>query len=222
MRNNVVLSFVTLLQTESMRHENRRAAFRAWMDANGLKPADVARRSGIKPTTIYSYLAGKSQSLMGTREQIIADAFSTTVESIFTSRSEMRRDVGVWGKIGARAEVYPLTDYTETPMYEVALPPWVDPDQEYVAFEIEGLSMPPASPGFVVFFRKAEVDPDLLLNSACLVDLTDGRRLFKTLRRGYAPGRYNLESWDGSALIEDVSIVRALPFAGLTPGRQAR
>lgn len=205
-----------------MKHEIRRQAFREWMEANDLSAADVARRATIPPTTIYSYLDGKSQSLKGTTEQKIAEAFNVPVEVLFTPRSDLKREVGVWGKIGARADVYPLSDYTEAPMYEVALPPGVDPDEEYVAFEIEGFSMPPAEPGWIVIFRKVELPVEELVNSPCLVDLADGRRLFKRVRRGYTPGRYNLESWDGSALIEDTEVLRALPFASLTPGRRAR
>jgi hypothetical protein len=221
-RNPVVLNFVAFRQTQRMSIENRREAFKAWMDAMELTPAEVARRAAIPPTTLYSYLDGKSQSLKGATEQKIADAFGVPVEVLFTSRSDLKREVGVWGKIGARADIYPLSDYTEAPMYEVALPPGIDPDKEYVAFEIEGFSMPPAEPGWVVIFRRAELPIDELIGSACLVDLADGRRLFKRIRRGYTPAHYNLESWDGSAPIEDVEIVRALPFASLTPGRKAR
>lgn len=192
------------------------------MAANDLSPAEVARKATIPPTTIYSYLDGKSRSLRGDTEQKIASAFGVPVEMLFTSGQGLSREVGVWGKIGARADIFPLSDYTNDPMYEVALPPGIDPDEEYVAFEIEGFSMPPAEPGWLVVFRKIECTPEDLINSACLVDTADGRRLFKRLRRGYRPGLYNLESWDGSPLIEDVEVVGALPFAALTPGRTAR
>lgn len=187
-----------------------------------LTAADVARRASIPPTTLYSYLDGKSQSLKGSTEQKIAAAFGVPVEVLFTSQQGLKREVGVWGKIGARADIYPLSDYTDAPMYEVELPPGIDPDKEYVAFEIEGFSMPPAEPGWVVVFRRVEIPVEELIGSPCLVDLSDGRRLFKRIRRGYSPGNYNLESWDGSALIEDVQIIRALPFAALSPGRKAR
>ncbi len=44
----------------------RREAFSAWVQANGLTVADVARRRRRVPqTTLYSYVAGKSQSLKG-------------------------------------------------------------------------------------------------------------------------------------------------------------
>ena len=202
--------------------ESRRAAFNAWVQANGPTIADVARRAGVPQTTLYSYASGKSQSLKGITQEKVATAYRVRVEDLFSGASSTQPEIGVWGKIGARAEIYPLSDFTSDPMYQVQLPATLDMEEEYVAFEIEGYSMPPAEPGWLVVFRKSEVTPDDLLNAPCLVDTADGRRLFKRLRKGYTPGRYNLESWDGSPIMEDVEITTVLPFAALTPGRKAR
>lgn len=202
--------------------ESRRAAFNAWVRENGPTIADVARRAEVPQTTLYSYASGKSQSLKGITQEKIASAYRVRVEDLFSGASSSQPEIGVWGKIGARAEIYPLSDFMSDPMYQVQLPATLDPEEEYVAFEIEGYSMPPAEPGWLVVFRRTEVTPDDLLNAPCLVDTADGRRLFKRLRKGYAAGRYNLESWDGSPVIEDVEIAAVLPFAALTPGRKAR
>ena len=202
--------------------DSRRTAFNAWVAEHGPTVADVARRAGVPQTTLYSYASGKSQSLKGITQEKIASAYRVRVEDLFGDSRRTQPEVGVWGKIGARAEIYPLTDYISDPMYQVQLPATLDPEEEYVAFEIEGYSMPPAEPGWLVVFRKIEVTPDDLLNAPCLVDTKDGRRLFKRLRKGYAPGRYNLESWDGSPVIEDIEVLAVLPFAALTPGRRAR
>jgi transcriptional regulator with XRE-family HTH domain len=202
--------------------ESRRRAFFSTLQDRGLTVAELARRSGIPPSTLYSYRDGKAQSLNGINQEKIASALNMTVDELFREAPQSTREIGVWGKIGARAEVYPLSDYASAPMYEVALPPTLDPGEEYVAFEIEGFSMPPAEPGWVVLFRKIEARPEDLINSPVLVDTKDGRRLFKRLRRGYEDGLYNLESWDGSPLMENVEITTVLPFAALTPGRKAR
>jgi lambda repressor-like predicted transcriptional regulator len=202
--------------------ESRRHAFFAKLRERGLTIAALSRLSGIPATTLYSYRDGKGQSLTGINQEKIASALQSTVDDLFREVAHSVREVGVWGKIGARAEVYPLSDYASTPMYEVALPATLDPSEEYVAFEIEGFSMPPAEPGWVVLFRKVEALPEDLINSPVLVDTKDGRRLFKRLRRGYSDGLWNLESWDGSPLIENVEITTVLPFAALTPGRKAR
>lgn len=202
--------------------DTRRQNFKQWMAANGLKPAAVARTSGVPRTTIYSYLDGTSSSLLGTTEARIAQAFGATVEQLFGSKGSLRSEVGVWGKIGAGADIFPMSDFASTPMYEVELPATLSPEEDYVAFEIDGFSMPPAEPGWLVVFRNVEVTPQDLINSPCMVDTADGRRLFKRLRPGYQPGRFNLESWDGSPLMVDVEVLRVLPFAALTPGRKAR
>jgi transcriptional regulator with XRE-family HTH domain len=202
--------------------ESRRAAFNTWVAQHGPTVADVARRAGVPQTTLYSYASGKSQSLKGITQEKIASAYRVSVEDLFGAARPPDPEIGVWGKIGARAEIYPLSDYTSDPMYQVELPATLNAEEDYVAFEIEGYSMPPAEPGWLVVFRKIEVTPEDLLNAPCLVDTTDGKRLFKRLRKGYAPGRYNLESWDGSPVIEDVQVLRVLPFAALTPGRRAR
>jgi len=202
--------------------DSRRTAFNAWVREHGPTIADVARRAGVPQTTLYSYASGKSQSLKGITQEKIASAYRVRVDDLFGGETGARPDVGVWGKIGARAEIYPLTDYMSDPMYQVDLPAALSPEEDYVAFEIEGYSMPPAEPGWLVVFRKIETTPEDLLNSPCLVDTKDGRRLFKRLRKGYTPGRYNLESWDGSPMIEDVEVASVLPLAALTPGRRTR
>lgn len=202
--------------------EDRRRAFLSRLSALEMTVAQVARLSGVPATTLYSYKDGKARSLSGINQEKIASALQLSVDDLFRSAPHSIRAVGVWGKVGARAEVYPLSDYANAPMYEVALPPTLDPGEEYVAFEIEGFSMPPAEPGWVVLFRKVEAQPEDLINTPVLVDTKDGRRLFKRLRKGYAPGLYNLESWDGSPLMENVEITTVLPFAALTPGRRAR
>lgn len=206
----------------SGRLDQRRENFLRWIEAQGTTIADVSRKADVPRTTLYGYARGDAQTLKGMNEQKIAEAYNTTIERIFSGNLSLGT-VGVFGKIGARADVYPVDeDHRNSPMYEVPIPPGVNPDGEYVAFEIDGFSMPPAEPGWLILFRNAPVTPEDLVNAPCLVDLADGRRLFKRLRRGYTAGRYNLESWDGSALIEDVEVIGALPFASMTPGRSAR
>jgi hypothetical protein len=192
------------------------------MKTRGLTVAQIVRDTDCPGSTLYSYLDGKSASMKGTTQERITAHYGVTAEALFGGGGGPKQEVGVWGKIGAGAEVYPLTDYDSVPMYEIALPSFLDPQQEFVGFEIDGFSMPPAQPGFVVIFRKVEMATEDLIGFPCLIDTSDGKRLFKMLRRGYAPGLFNLESWDGSDPIEDVKVITALPFAGMSPGRKAR
>lgn len=197
----------------------RRDAFSAWMKRAGLKVADVAKKSGVPASTLYSFVAGKAASFKGTTEARVAAAFNLPVDEIFGEASPSY--VGVRGKVGARAEVYPF-DEDHEPAYQVQLPAGMDARGDYVGFEIEGLSMPPAKPGWVILFKNKSTDPAELIGYPVLVDLEDGRRLFKELRRGYEPGLWNLYSWDGSDPIENVRLLSCLPFAAMIPGRMAR
>ena len=164
---------------------------------------------GVKPVPPWKTIERLAASLQTSPQALLPSDGATA-------------SVGVWGNIGAGAAVFPMSDYSSDPMYEIDLPPTVDPAKQYVGFEIEGFSMPPALPGYIVIFRRAEFSPIDVINSPCMVDTADGRRLWKVLRKGYSPDRYNLESWDGSPLIEDVEVTAALPFAAMTPGRNAR
>jgi transcriptional regulator with XRE-family HTH domain len=109
--------------------ESRRAAFNAWVQEHGPTIADVARRAGVPQTTLYSYASGKSQSLKGITQEKVATAYRVPVENLFSGASPSQPEIGVWGKIGARAEIYPLSDFTSDPMYQVQLPATLDPDR---------------------------------------------------------------------------------------------
>lgn len=199
----------------------RREAFIRWKEANKLSIAAINRASKVPESTIRSYINGQSNSLKGTTQDLITSAYGVTTAEVFGDALPLPK-VGVFGRIGAKADVFPADTDGDDPVYETELPVTLDPAEEYIGFEIDGFSMPPAEPGWVVIFLRKEVALDDLVNFPCMVQLEDGRRLFKRLRRGYAEGRWNLESWDGSPLIEDVLIQHALPFAAMTPGRTAR
>jgi len=197
----------------------RRTAFQKWMKQTGRNVARVARETGVPQTTLYSFVSGKASSLKATTEARVASAYNVAIDDIFGEPSSSW--VGVRGKVGARAEVYPF-DEDHEPAYQVQLPPGVDPRGNYVGFEIEGISMPPARPGWVILFRNQSMEPIELVGYPSLVDREDGRRLFKVIRRGYEPGLWNLESWDGSEPIENVRLVSCLPFAAMVPGKMGR
>lgn len=63
--------------------EQRRAAFRAWMQQEGTNAYRLAKISGVPYTTLKSYERGPTRSLQGQAEAKIARAHNTTVEAIF-------------------------------------------------------------------------------------------------------------------------------------------
>lgn len=111
------------------------------------------------------------------------------------------------GIIGAGQEVFPSNDMDRFIDATIA-----DPDA--AAFEVTGDSMLPlAASGDILFFAPP-IPPTDLVGRECIVELDDGRRLFKRLRRGSRPGLYDLESYNAS-IIEDAHVLRAGRLIGL-------
>lgn len=123
-----------------------------------------------------------------------------------TSADAMPR-IRFCGIIGAGQEVFPSNDIDRYIDAVVA-----DPDA--VAFEVTGDSMLPlAASGDVLFFAPPSPPADLI-GRECIVELVDGRRMFKRLKRGSRPDVFDLESYNAST-IEDVRVIRAGRFLGL-------
>jgi lambda repressor-like predicted transcriptional regulator len=193
--------------------QQRRAALRVFMEARGLSAAGWAKKAGVPASTLQSFLQGRSESLRGQTEQLLAVALGVTVSQMYDS-PEINL-VPVVGRIGAGAIVLPFEGDQEAMDY-VAAPPTIEA-KDVVAYEIEGYSMPPFKPGNRVFARRDDCGiPDDCLQQMCIVKLTDGRQLFKIVRRGYSDGRYNLHSLDGEPPIEDVTLEWAARVVGAT------
>lgn len=213
--------------------DKQRAAFKHALARAGYpSAAAIARVSGVPATTIRSYLNGQGESLSARTEQKISDATGLTLAQLYGEPSApASRKVWVLGFVveggvvtqiepkpasaGLREAASPFHSASAKGLYEVSPPLGLDPDQSYVAYELRGFAMPPAQDRWIVYFlRQDNSDIDTLLGSACVVHLTDGRILFRVIRRGYAPGRYNLEGWGGTDFIEDAQLIRAYPFVG--------
>lgn len=62
---------------------DRRESFKAWMRANDLTTAKVAKKSGVPATTLYDFLKGDTQGLRVETEHKVAKAYRVDVEVIF-------------------------------------------------------------------------------------------------------------------------------------------
>lgn len=167
----------------------RREAFRRFCQAHG-NVAEVARRSGVPPTTLYSYLKGATDSLKGTTEQKVAAAFGVPVTHLFDDAP--RREVAVAYYVGAGSMVHAFAegqgpfDFVEGPE---------DATDATVAAVVRGASMGPWFDGWLVFFDdvRRPVTPDLI-GEICVVGLPDGRVLLKKLQASRTRGLYHLLS----------------------------
>lgn len=70
--------------------------------------------------------------------------------------------------------------------------------------------------GDLVAYGGQAMTPDAAIGQTCIVQLSDGRMLIKTVRRGTAPGLYTLTSTN-AADIEDVQIEWAREFVMRMP-----
>jgi transcriptional regulator with XRE-family HTH domain len=191
---------------------NRRDAFRQFVADRG-SVASIARRSGVPPTTIYSYLDGKSDSLKGTTEEKIAAAFDVPIATLFGG-APTQREVAVAFYVGAGAEVLAMNDgqgpfdYVEAPDYA---------NEATVAARVEGASMGPWFDGWLVFYDdvRSPITPDLH-GEICVVGLDGGRVLLKKVQPARSPGLYHLHS-QFEEPITDVVIRWAAKVTGMRP-----
>jgi len=182
----------------------------------GISQAELARRIGEswdhhKVSRIESGRTG-----LDVRElDPIAAALGVAPEELLISAETAR--VPIVGYVGAGAEVFPIEELPRWEgINEIECPRELNPD-DTEALIVEGDSMLPIEPRSVVFVTRSRPStPDDVLGKLCVVELADGRRLVKQVRRGYQKGRFNLISTN-AAPIEDVEIERAARVRAIIP-----
>lgn len=169
--------------------------------------SEAARALGISIQTYHQHENGR-RPITRAAERYAA-FFRVSLDWLMTGRGEMRtglRSVPVVGLVGAGAAVLPLhIDTAGAGIGEVSFP-----EAEYLAaLEVRGDSQYPRYlDGEVVIYDTRAVSPGQLVNSYAVVDLADGRRLLKMLRRMPSPGRFRLESHN-AAPEDDAEITAA-------------
>jgi len=194
--------------------ELRREALRRFMKARGLNMNKWAKLAGVPETTLRSYLSGRSKSLRGITEKKLATAAETTVSGLYGEDydSPSIKDVWVKGIVGAGAKVTLWgpgmgegEGYSRVP-WPIGIPM----NEDLIAFEIRGDSMPPYSDGDLVYVEVSDAVPGPeIIGKLCVVELDNGDMLVKMVRRGCTTGRYNLHSFDGRPPIEDAVVIKA-------------
>ena len=146
--------------------DDRRANFKAWMDASDLNMNRVAAKSGVSYNTLRSYVGdgtGKqTASLTGVNEAKIASAYNLSVEDIFgeASKDDRANNIRAWrelrhltvDELAARVEVPSSTiDYLESQAWR--------PSDKWLRRLAPALS---TMPGFLADFDPKDVDTAVL------------------------------------------------------------
>jgi hypothetical protein len=170
--------------------DRRRESFRSWVKENG-NVKEVAKRAGVPPTTLYSYLGGKSQSLKGTTQEAVTRAFGVSSEDLFGDKGGVRL-VPVVGYVGAGDAAH-YYDTSQGDLDYVSAPE--EATEATQARIIKGPSIGRRFDGWVIFSGEAHEPPTPDQNAElCVCGLEDGRVLVKWLEPTKTPGIYHLLS----------------------------
>ena len=192
-----------------------RLAFVAFLERTGLNVSAVAEAAGVSRSGLHDWLKGRNESLTVRTANKLRAAYAELGNDIFTNSLSVRT-IPLVGRVAAGEHVIM---YGHSDVRQVPAAPGLKSDLEYEVLEVDGFSMPPALPGWLVYYAIEPVDLHKVINQPCVVRLDDGRLLFKVVRRyGDAPDLFSLYSWSPSVPpIEPVRIIEARPFAALTP-----
>jgi transcriptional regulator with XRE-family HTH domain len=171
-------------------------------DAQGLTQEQLAEDIGLSVSQISRFESGA-------REPRVAE-IAAIAKRLCVSASALIEDtvVSVVGRIGAGAEVVPIADQSE--IYEVETTVSLSPGM--VGFEVDGDSMWPRYEKGDILICSADGTPveSLAQDAEAAVELTDGRRFIKRVRR--ENGGWRLDSHNAKP-IENVKIVWASKVA---------
>lgn len=163
-------------------------------------PSAAAAARAMSGANRFTY----SQHENGTRD-IPRDAairyaklFRVSVDYLLTGKHPSPRkapEVPVVGYVGAGAEVFAFDDYPQGGGLEMVEPP--PATEGTVAVVIRGDSQYPLQEGWLIFYRKdQEGVPQDCIGKLCVVKVSDGATLLKTVRRGTSKHHFRLESWN--------------------------
>lgn len=195
---------------------------RAWRKAKGLTLEQVADGIGMS----HQNLGRIERGLVPLSEEHhtpLASVLGIEPADLFRDPTGSAPEpmVRIIGRVGADTEGT-VIQTTSHDGYDMApVPPGGSANA--VALEVAGHSMAPiAEDGSLIYFEDQRTPPtEEMIRYYAIIELEDGRVLFKRLLRGSRPGLYTLESQIGPP-IEDVRIVWAAEPTAIIPPRQAQ
>lgn len=166
--------------------------------------AEAARTKRLHKQNLADHESGRRKISLQWAERY-AKAFAKSPGWLLTGEGPARGRLAVMGYVGAGAEVFPLE---ETAIMETDVPPGATDGD--VAFLIRGDSQYPFLDGGLIVVRPVNAVHEVV-NRLAVVDLDDGRRLFKQVTTGTLTGTFNLLSHNAAPII-GVRVIRAAAF----------
>lgn len=181
---------------------DQRAIIRAFMDARGLRPHPWATQAGIRSSTLYNFLAGKSASLSSDTLQRLAKVANCSVDELLgghapapvstSHRVPVTALVGVYGRLFAVDEEM-----------SIERPAGVPDGVEVMAARIDGDGLHPIPAGWYVFFEREPRPPAELLGKLAVVSVRGrSERMVRQLQRGGTAGLYTLIAWSSAPNVD--------------------
>lgn len=197
--------------------ERRRAILRKVIAEQGDNLTAWSRDAGVNESTVRSFLEGRSNSMTAKTYEKLARARPGLTVAYLIGEEHTKRTVAVAGYVGAGDRVFTFDgDTMDGALEEIDID--IDPGEPVEAVIVRGNSQYPSLfDRDIIVYRRDPVPPDTLIGKQCVVRLADGRTLVKTIRRGSAPGFWNLESFNAPPE-EDVVIERAVPVRIIVRG----
>ena len=178
---------------------------KARLAAGFTKRSVAARERGLHAHNMGDHVEGR-RLITPAMAQRYGKAFAVSPSWIlYGEDNSISGQIFVVGYVGAGAEVFPI-DNGE--LEEIDIPPGCAEGD--VAFVIRGDSQYPFSNNGMVIARPVNSVHDCL-NRLAVVDLDDGRRLFKQVTLGPAPNTFTLLSHNAAPII-GVRVIRAAIF----------
>lgn len=191
--------------------EKARVALDAFMRERGLKPHPWAKKAGLRSSTLYNYLSGRSHSLSSQSLQRLAKAANATVDEILTGNAKQAAPtaptsgggVAVSYRVGVYGRLFPMD--VEVISRPVGIPAGV----RVVAAKVDGDGLHPVPADWHVFFEEESKPAEALIGKLAVVRLRGNPQpMIREIRRGSTAGLYTLLSW-GAGPIDDAEIVEA-------------
>jgi repressor LexA len=167
-----------------------------------LKQNELADKLGVSQATISRWLSGKH--LPDFHQAQILERVAAELGILSPARNGLKTiiNIRVVGIVGLGEEIEWVGD--DHSLGEIELPFPVP--EGCIALEARGDSMSPrVQNGEILIVRTDGVDATAIIGRQAVVKIKAGPYLFKTVRRGYEPNRFNLESFN-APLRENVEI----------------